>query len=484
MISSHRNKLHFVFATAVIAALASTTHAQITIVNQIEGWVGNPRTNITTIENGTVADLLQYDATGVDKLVFAVASEAGFNNQQMTLTGAAFNGVALTQAVQNNFAPPGAAPFTNDGGTASIWYLDNPAQVAGPLTITYTTTGGQPNGGLATIFGLADTLPGVGNVGDSWTSQAAAGNVSTSLTTSAANSLVIALVENSGSNNGAGIPTAVGTLTESNSGEWGRNWGSYATGYESVPMSGTNVTPTFSTNAAGSIHVVAAEFFAAAAGPPPPTPEVILSTDFTGTTYSGSTASSIPWIANGVADPGDLTAAMNPDGLFTTTDAQGRFAPNRNIHNEGPWSVDIPLSVGDANIELDTVTLDAFIYNNAGALQGVQRDVDMTLELLDDMLSVLDSDSVLDIYANSGTPSQPQSVSFDLSGNILTANEDFFLRLNVTGQGPGNNAGFDNLNVTGIISSAAVPEPASIALWSLIGLGLAGFGYRRFRQTK
>ena len=30
----------------------------------------------------------------------------------------------------------------------------------------------------------------------------------------------------------------------------------------------------------------------------------------------------------------------------------------------------------------------------------------------------------------------------------------------------------------------AVPEPASIAIWSLIGLGLAGFGYTRIRRKK
>lgn len=32
--------------------------------------------------------------------------------------------------------------------------------------------------------------------------------------------------------------------------------------------------------------------------------------------------------------------------------------------------------------------------------------------------------------------------------------------------------------------NAAVPEPASFAIWSLIGLGLAGFGYFRIRRDK
>ena len=34
------------------------------------------------------------------------------------------------------------------------------------------------------------------------------------------------------------------------------------------------------------------------------------------------------------------------------------------------------------------------------------------------------------------------------------------------------------------VTLAAVPEPASIAIWSLLGLGLAGYGYRRLRQSK
>ena len=32
--------------------------------------------------------------------------------------------------------------------------------------------------------------------------------------------------------------------------------------------------------------------------------------------------------------------------------------------------------------------------------------------------------------------------------------------------------------------SNVVPEPTSIAIWTLIGLGLAGFGYRRYRGQK
>lgn len=249
-------------AILVVSLFASSARAQITIVNQVEGWMGATKSNITTTEGG--ATLLSYDATGVDKLVFAIGSESGFNNQKITITGATFNGDALTQAVQNNFAPPAnVAPFSNDGGTAAIWYLDNPDQTTGTLTVSYTTTGGGPNGGLASIVGLSGTLPGVGNTGNSWTSQVSPGNVSTSLTTTADDSWVLALLENSGAQSGAGFPTALAPLTQIDNGEWGSQWGSYATGYQFVASSGTLANPTFLTNAGGSIHVVAAEFLAA-----------------------------------------------------------------------------------------------------------------------------------------------------------------------------------------------------------------------------
>jgi hypothetical protein len=192
---------------------------------------------------------------------------------------------------------------------------------------------------------------------------------------------------------------------------------------------------------------------------------VIAATDFDGRVVSGATASNLTWTLDGVADPGSLTATHN---LFDTADAQNRFAVDRNLHNEGSWSVDVPLDVGGLAVGLETVTLDVFIYSNAGGLQGDQRDVDMTVELLNAASAVLDSDTVLNIYANSGPATQPQSVALDLSGNLLTASADYTLRLTTFGQGPGNNAGIDNLAVSGTVT----PEPATLTLLALGGVGL------------
>ncbi len=238
---------------AVFFMTAPANGATISIVNQVEGFLGSNKAQVTTAHNGTTQ--LNYDATGVDKLVVAIGTESGFNNNAVTSVNVQFNGVPMTLAVQENTHSGGW-----DGGIAALFYLDNPFQGSGNFSVSATTTGGGLNGGHVSILGLADTLPGVGNTGASWHTQASAGNVSTSLTTSASNSLVIGMVENSGRNNGAGTPNTVAPLTLSNNGFWGSQWGSAASGYQYVAGSGTSVTPTFSTNAGGNIHVVAAEF--------------------------------------------------------------------------------------------------------------------------------------------------------------------------------------------------------------------------------
>jgi len=48
------------------------------------------------------------------------------------------------------------------------------------------------------------------------------------------------------------------------------------------------------------------------------------------------------------------------------------------------------------------------------------------------------------------------------------------------------NAGvrYDDIIVNGVATATVVPEPSSIAIWSLIGLGLAGFGITRRRRRR
>lgn len=208
---------------------------------------------------------------------------------------------------------------------------------------------------------------------------------------------------------------------------------------------------------------------------------VILSTDFEGSTSSGVTASSIDWTTLGLTNPGDLTveesAVTSPSlALFTTNDADGVFAVDRNIHNEGSWFVDINFSLmsGVSVVELSTFMLDAMIFNNSGNIQSVQRDLDVGFELFGNSLSMFSGD-VLDIFAGNGTNNPiARPVSFDLSGLVLNQGVNYTIRLTAFGAGPGNNAGFDNLNLSGNVSRAttAVSEPSMAALFILAVAGL------------
>ncbi len=214
---------------------------------------------------------------------------------------------------------------------------------------------------------------------------------------------------------------------------------------------------------------------------------MLASTNFDGRTVAGATASNLTWILNGVANPGNLTAVVSPPvigtpppmALFNTAAAQNRFAVDRNLHTESAWYVDIPLNVGSIPLALSTVTLDALIFNNAGNLQTQQRDLDMRVDLFLSPSTLIDTVAVNNIYAPNGpiTPPQPRPVSFDLTGNILSASTTYTLRLRASGTGPGNNAGFDNLSING---SSAVPEPLSLVVWSTLGaIGLVGSRLRR-----
>lgn len=255
-----RKTLATLTALGLFLTASQTFAATISIVNQVEGFLGSNKAQVTTAHNGTTQ--VSYDATGVDKLVVVYAAESGFNNTKVLTLTMSFNGVAMTQAAFENTAADLVAPAGPDwdGGAVGLFYLDNPFQGAANFTAGITLSGGGVNGGWIGIIGLAGTADGVGNTGATWSTQTASGNVSTNLTTSGNNAMVIAGIENSGRQSGAGTPTAVSPLTLSNNGFWGSQWGSGAAAYQAVPLSGTALTPTFTTNAGGNIHVVAAEF--------------------------------------------------------------------------------------------------------------------------------------------------------------------------------------------------------------------------------
>ncbi len=218
-------------------------------------------------------------------------------------------------------------------------------------------------------------------------------------------------------------------------------------------------------------------------GPAPPMPVTILSTDFAGRTVAGATASSIPWLTNGVADPGDLTAvdinnaAPGTFQLFDTPNSQGHFAPDLNVANEGPWEVDIPIALEGGPVEIQQVVLDWQHFNNGGAFQsaGINRPLDWTVELIGQVAGLVDSETV-----NTGSGGFGET-TLDFGSVFLTADQDWIMRIRaVSTTTTGNNTGLDGINVIGIVSEAAVPEPATA---TLALLGIAGLAMRRRRRA-
>jgi autotransporter-associated beta strand protein len=234
-------------------ALATAASAPASATTPSAGLAGTITVNATeafALASGSgykaVTGLGTFDAATADKLVVVIAAENA-NNDHFALTGVRYNGKQMIEAVQQS-------GITADGAVA-VYYLDNP----GPVGSGIVVSGYNPNGGLGTAYALSGTRPGSG----AFNSRKGASITSVPLTTSAANSLVIAALANSGNTNSAGTPTAVAPLTQNHSANWGSGWGSHAAGSMQVAAPG-NVTPTFATSTGGSysINIAAVEFLA------------------------------------------------------------------------------------------------------------------------------------------------------------------------------------------------------------------------------
>lgn len=194
--------------------------------------------------------------------------------------------------------------------------------------------------------------------------------------------------------------------------------------------------------------------------------EIILASDFTGT--SGD-PTNISWTENSVEVTNTLdpqTTSFSSLPLFDNYD--NVFAVDYNLHNEGSWFVDILLTTSFlvSSIDLETLTLDASIYNNRGVLQTFQRDFSLSLDILEGASSLFSS--TVDVFEGDNNNSgfvPTKSIEFDLSSVSFAGGNNYILRLTAFGNGGGNNAGFDNLQLNGTSNGSSlvnVPAPGSI----------------------
>ncbi|MCB1094231.1 MAG: hypothetical protein KDN22_01510 [Verrucomicrobiae bacterium] len=189
---------------------------------------------------------------------------------------------------------------------------------------------------------------------------------------------------------------------------------------------------------------------------PASSPARLLFTDFQDRTINGLVASGFVWAVDGIESPGSLTAVDTDDTgilveLFDTDAAQNAFVPDMNIHNEGPWHVDVPLTVTAASILISRAELGIGIFSNGGVLQGVSRDVDIEIVILQEEAEVATGEA-LDIFAGDGpfeTNPGMASVLFGDGQPLSLPAGIYTMRIRISGEGPGNNAGIASIAIEG-----------------------------------
>jgi len=200
--------------------------------------------------------------------------------------------------------------------------------------------------------------------------------------------------------------------------------------------------------------------------------DVLASTDFTGRTIDERTAANIPWNTSGVQDPGSLTwvnegAGPTDTPLFDTLDAQGHFAPDLNIDNEGPWSVTIPLTPVAPELRLEKAVLTWRHFNNSGLFQTVSRSANWTVSVTGSVSGPLGSVTASNISGLTGVT----TLTFT-SPLVLTDSELYEVKIHVIGTTGGNNTGLDAISIEG-----STPPSGASSFQSTITADPGG-GYR------
>jgi hypothetical protein len=227
---------------------------------------------------------------------------------------------------------------------------------------------------------------------------------------------------------------------------------------------------------------------------------VILSSDFTGVDKSDSsapyTATSISWTTNGINSPTGELAFINPGTLdpdsYNDSDGVGigsqeigdngdvggfhdvtanEIDVNQNIGNGDFWQTSFALELdgSTSSIDLTQLTLDLRLTNASGADNSAgSKSGQMHFEVVGSSSGSL---GVIDLGGDQAYPTVEYTRTLDLSSLAsLTNSETYTGYLTATGSGHGHHKSLQSLSLEGDIT--AIPEPSSIALLALAGLGL------------
>ncbi|WP_411844954.1 sulfatase [Roseibacillus persicicus] len=181
--------------------------------------------------------------------------------------------------------------------------------------------------------------------------------------------------------------------------------------------------------------------------------QVVASTDFTNRTVAGKVASNLTWTLDGVADPGDLTwtpttpqnSSSSTAVLFDTNDAAHHFAPQRNIDNQGAWSVSIPLTPTVPEIEINEVALGWRHFNNSGNFQTAERSADWTATVVGSASGLVASTTATGVSGLSGN-----AVLRFSSTLLLDDSQTYTLTIHVVGTNfpaVGNNTALNRISI-------------------------------------
>lgn len=166
--------------------------------------------------------------------------------------------------------------------------------------------------------------------------------------------------------------------------------------------------------------------------------------------------------------------------------------PSNGSNNNQAGNYELRLETGSENIQAlyqtggvnDTVTDNSETSVPTGSWHHVAVSIDGTgaTEIINYYLDgvLVDSDTTLDGFGATNTNPLYIGSRADLFTDFHGQLDDVALFEGILDETQIGTIGTGDFTAFGV--GQVVPEPTSIAMWSLIGLGLAGFGYRRFKR--